>query len=288
MSGLIEAAGGVVLRGPRGDREILLIHRPRQDDWTIPKGKLDEGEDHAEAALREVTEETGWRCAVGPWLPEVRYLDGDARPKRVRFRVMRPLEQDPWAPSDEVDEMRWVPMDRAHHELSYPTDREVLGSAMALDEPVYLVRHAKAANRDTWQEDDDLRPLTGKGRRQADRLREHLGFTRLRHVVSSPATRCLQTVAPLAHELALDIEHADTLREGTPNGRAMHMVRSVAGPSVLCSHGDVMAEIVDMVARVHPIDGAVGWKKGSTWILERDGGDVVGARYVPPPPDQTG
>jgi 8-oxo-dGTP diphosphatase len=285
VSDLVEAAGGVVLRGDPGDREVLLIHRPRQDDWTIPKGKLDDGEDHAEAALREVAEETGWRCSVGPWLPEVRYLDGKASPKRVRFRVMRPLEQEPWAPSDEVDLIRWIPAERAHQELSYPSDREVLEAAMALDEPIYLVRHAKAAPRESWHGDDDLRPLTNNGRRQAEQLRAHLGLERLRHVVSSPSTRCLQTVAPLAAELELGIEQADTLREGTPEDRVLPTVRTVAGPSVLCTHGDVMSEIVDAVARVHPIEGAIGWKKGATWILERDGGDVVGATYVPPPRD---
>jgi 8-oxo-(d)GTP phosphatase len=283
VSDAIEAAGGVVLRGPRGDREVLLVHRPRQDDWTIPKGKLDDGEDHAEAALREVAEETGWRCSVGPWLPEVRYLHGSACPKRVRFRVMRPLEQEPWSPSDEVDEIRWTPAERAYEELSYHSDRDVLGAAVALDEPVYLVRHAKAADRDAWQDDDDLRPLTSKGRRQAEQLRAHLGLTHLRHVLSSPSTRCLQTVAPLARELELGVEQADTLREGTPQELALRTVRTFAGPSVLCSHGDVMAEIVDAVARTHPTEGAVGMKKGATWILERDGGDLVGARYIPPP-----
>jgi len=287
VSDPIEAAGGVVLRGSRGDREILLIHRPRQDDWTIPKGKLDDGEDHATAALREVAEETGWRCSVGPWLPEVRYLDGNARPKRVRFRVMRPLEQEQWVPSDEVDETRWLSAERAHEELSYSSDRDVLEAAVALDEPVYLVRHAKAADREAWQEDDDLRPLTKKGHRQAQRLRAHLGLTRVRHVLSSPSTRCLQTVAPLAAELGLGIEQAETLREGTPHELALGSIGNVAGPSVLCTHGDVMAGIVDGVARTHPIEGAVGWKKGATWILERDGGDVIAARYVPPPRDGT-
>jgi 8-oxo-dGTP pyrophosphatase MutT (NUDIX family) len=285
VSDLIESAGGVVLRGSPGDREILVIHRPRQDDWTIPKGKLDDGEDHAEAALREVAEETGWHCSAGPWLPEVRYLDGNARPKRVRFRVMRPLDQEPWAPSGEVDEIRWIPTERAHQELSYPSDRDVLEAAMALDEPTYLVRHAKAADRESWREDDDLRPLTTKGRRQAERLHAHLGLQRLRHVVTSPAVRCLQTVAPIAAELGLGIEQEETLREGTPLEPALGMVRTIPGPSLLCTHGDVMAEIIDAVTRAHPIEGAVGWKKGATWILERDGGDLVAARYVPPPRD---
>jgi len=286
VSGVVEAAGGVIVRGDRGDREILLVHRPHHGDWTIPKGKLDDGEDHADAALREVAEETGWRCSVGPWLPDVRYLDSRARPKRVRFRVMRPVARDPWTPSDEVDETRWVPADRAGEELSYQSDRAVVDAALALDEPVYLVRHAKAGTRDTWQADDELRPLTRNGRQQAERLRTHLGLTRLRHILSSPAARCVQTVEPLATELELDIEGVQDLGEGTLEERAMRVVRSVAGPSVACTHGDVVVEIVELVAQTHPIEGSVGWKKGSTWILERDGGDVVGARYLPPPRDE--
>ena len=286
MSDVVEAAGGVIVRGDRGDREILLVHRPRHDDWSIPKGKLDDGEDHADAAVREVAEETGWRCTVGPWLPDVRYLDSLARPKRVRFRVMRPVARDPWTPSDEVDETRWVPADRAAEELSHASDRAVVDAALALDEPVYLVRHAKAGTRDTWQGDDDLRPLTRIGRRQAERLRTHLGLTHLRHILSSPAVRCVRTVEPLAAELELDIEEMQDLGEGTPEERAMRLVRSVAGPSVACTHGDVVVEIVESVAQTLPIEGTVGWKKGSTWILERDGGDVVQARYLPPPRDQ--
>jgi 8-oxo-(d)GTP phosphatase len=286
VSEVVEAAGGVIVRGDRGDREILLVHRPSHDDWTIPKGKLDDGEDHADAALREVAEETGWRCTVGPWLPEVRYLDSLARPKRVRFRMMRPVARDPWTPSDEVDETRWVPADRADEELSYQSDREIVDAALSLDEPVYLVRHAKAGTRDTWQADDDLRPLTRNGRRQAERLRTHLGLRHLRHVLSSPAVRCVQTVEPLATELELGIEDVGDLGEGTPEERTMRVVRSVAGPSVACTHGDVVGGIVESVAKAHPIEGGVAWKKGSTWILERDGGDVVRARYVPPPRDQ--
>jgi 8-oxo-dGTP pyrophosphatase MutT (NUDIX family)/phosphohistidine phosphatase SixA len=284
VSDLIEAAGGVVLRGSPGDREILMIHRPEHDDWTLPKGKLEDGEDHAEAALREVAEETGWRCVTGPWLPEVRYLDPRARPKRVRFRVMRPAAQGSWTPSNEVDEIRWVSMTRAPEELTYPSDRRVLAAAAALDEPIYLIRHAKASLRETWEADDDLRPLTGKGRRQAARLREHLGLDRLRHIVSSPAVRCAQTVQPMARELDLDIEEIDVLREGTAAGPALRSLQALAGPSAACTHGDVMFEAVEAIARAHPIDGPIGWKKGSTWIIERDGGDPAGVRYVPPPP----
>ena len=288
MNEHVEAAGGVILRGAPRDREVLLIHRPDHDDWTLPKGKLEAQEDHSAAALREVEEETGWRCAVGPWLPEVRYVDSDGRPKRVRFRVMRPVEQDGWAPSREVDELRWVRTTEAANELSYATDRDVLDAAVALDEPVYLVRHAKASARREWDGDDLLRPITGKGQRQADRLRAHLGLRRLRHVVSSPAVRCVQTVEPMAKELRLDVERDDALLEGAPEAIATALVHQIGGPTVLCTHGDVMGEVIEVIERTHPIEGSRGWKKGSTWIIERDVGEPIGARYVGPPRDRVG
>jgi 8-oxo-dGTP pyrophosphatase MutT (NUDIX family)/phosphohistidine phosphatase SixA len=287
VSELVEAAGGVVLGGAPGERQILVIHRARHDDWSLPKGKLDDGEDNAAAALREVAEETGWRCEPGPWLPEVRYLDAGGRPKRVRFRVMRPLEQEGWAPSDEVDSVRWLPAAGAGLELSYPSDREVLEAALALDEPIHLIRHAKASSREAWEEDDDLRPLTAKGRRQAERARAYLGIDRLQRVLSSPAVRCVQTVEPMAKELGLGIEETDALREGTRADPVLRLLEGLAGPSAACTHGDVMFDVVESIARKHPIEGAIGWKKGSAWIIDRDGGDPVGARYVPPPMDLT-
>jgi 8-oxo-(d)GTP phosphatase len=286
VSEVVEAAGGVVLRGTPGEREVLVVHRPLHEDWTIPKGKLEGGEDHAAAAVREVAEETGWRCTTGPWLPEVRYLDSRGRPKRVRFRVMRPVERDGWAPSDEVDDVRWVPVAAATEELSYPSDRDMLDAAVALDQPIYLVRHGKASSRDNWEGDDQLRPLTGKGRRQADRLRAHLGLDTLRHVRSSPAVRCLQTVEPLAHALELGVEPVDDLQEGTSVNRAMTLVRATAGPSVLCSHGDVVSEVVEAIEREHPIEGSRGWKKGAAWVIARDAGEPVGAHYIGPPRDR--
>ena len=123
---VVEAAGGVVWRrSPAGALEVLLVHRPRYDDWTVPKGKLGAGEDHAGAALREVEEETGLRCTLGEELPSTSYIDRKGRPKRVRYWAMTPVGGE-FTPTDEVDEVRWVPVDAAAEELTYPRDRAVL------------------------------------------------------------------------------------------------------------------------------------------------------------------
>ena len=125
MSERIHAAGGVVVR----DGKVLLVHRPRYDDWTLPKGKLDDGESFEDAALREVEEETGVRCTLGRELPRTMYVVG-TRPKIVRYWLMEPEYEAPFEPNDETDELRWLSRDDALALLSYDRDRDVLAAAM--------------------------------------------------------------------------------------------------------------------------------------------------------------
>ncbi len=286
MNDEVLAAGGVVVRGAPGAREVVLVHRPRYDDWTHPKGKLYPGESFEDAARREVLEETGRRCALGPELPHVTYADAAGRPKRVRFWVMFPEQDDAFLSGDEVDEIRWLAGEEARRVLSYPRDVETLDAALALDEPLYVVRHAKAGSRRDWRGNDDDRPITAKGQRQADRLLEHLRPVGIRRVVSSPSLRCVQTVAPMAEVLAVQVERHEVLREDADPASTLGFARGLAGPAVVCTHGNIVEALVLEAAAVRPLSGSYGWKKGSTWILERDAGRPVGARYVPPPRDR--
>jgi 8-oxo-dGTP diphosphatase len=124
---MVEAAGGVVWRpADDGEVEVLLIHRPLQDDWSFPKGKLDPGEDHATAAVREVEEETGLRCRLLDELPATRYVDRHGRAKRVRYWSMQVEDDRVFEPNDEVDEVRWLAREDARRLLSYDPDRGVL------------------------------------------------------------------------------------------------------------------------------------------------------------------
>jgi 8-oxo-dGTP diphosphatase len=119
---VVRAAGGVVVRG----EDVLLVHRPRYDDWTFPKGKAEEAESDEACALREVHEETGLRCALDDELPTTHYVDSKGRPKRVRWWRMRPVADDGFTPNDEVDELRWVDAATAAALLTYDRDRALL------------------------------------------------------------------------------------------------------------------------------------------------------------------
>jgi 8-oxo-dGTP diphosphatase len=122
MAGEVRAAGGVVLR----DDTVLVVHRPRYDDWSLPKGKLERGESWEEAALREVREETGVGARLVRELDDDHYTDRKGRPKRVRWWLMEPVAVDAHEPDDEVDEVRWVPLDEVRGLLSYAHDRELV------------------------------------------------------------------------------------------------------------------------------------------------------------------
>ena len=124
VSDRVEAAGGVVVR----NGQVALVHRPRYDDWTLPKGKLDPGESFEEAAVREVEEETGLRAQLVRELPSTSY-EVNGRPKIVRYWLMEIDEAGPFVPNDETDELRWVPLDEALRLLTYDRDRDLLASA---------------------------------------------------------------------------------------------------------------------------------------------------------------
>jgi 8-oxo-dGTP diphosphatase len=126
MKPKVLAAGGVVIR----DGKVAVVHRPKYDDWSFPKGKLSSGESFEEAALREVEEETGLRCELGRELPSTRYRDAKGRPKLVRYWEMTPRGGE-FTPNREVDELRWPSLAEAERMLSYEHDRELLRAVSA-------------------------------------------------------------------------------------------------------------------------------------------------------------
>jgi 8-oxo-(d)GTP phosphatase len=284
MAAEVRAGGGVLRRrGPAGP-EFALVHRPRYDDWTFPKGKALDGEADEDSAEREVEEETGFRCERGPELASSEYVDRQGRSKIVRYWLMYPAG-GAFSPNAEVDELRWADAAVATALLTYEHDRSVLRSAFAFDRPVYLVRHAKAGDRAAWTEDDDLRPLTKKGRAQAEGLVRLFLELAVDRIMSSPSVRCVQTVRPLAIARSLPVEEEASLAEGTGRAIALELVRSTGGAVVMCSHGDVIpAVVLDLADRGVAMTDPPTWKKGSTWMLERDGGLFTALRSLGLPP----
>jgi 8-oxo-dGTP diphosphatase len=125
----VKAAGGVVWRRAGDTVAIAVAHRPRYDDWSLPKGKLDAGESWEDAALREVEEEIGLRCRLGEELDPVEYRDRKHRAKVVRYWLMEPENEVTFTPNDEVDELRWLAPAEAVDVLSYPRDAELVRAA---------------------------------------------------------------------------------------------------------------------------------------------------------------
>jgi 8-oxo-(d)GTP phosphatase len=282
VSGVVRASGGVLLRRRDGALQTLLVHRPRYDDLTFPKGKALEGEPDERTALREVIEETGLRCELGPELVSTSYRDPQGQPKRVRYWLMKPDgRRSRFEPFDEIDRVTWVDVADAPKALTYARDREVLDAASALAEPLYLVRHATAGSRRQRPGDDDRRPLTTKGLRQAEGISAAFAHRPVAAVLSSPAARCVDTVEPIARSHDLDVRTVDWLRVGTPPSVLREAILGLGGPAVLCTHG-----VRTLAEEGTPFEGPLAWKKGSTWVLERDDGFPSRIRYEPPPRDR--
>jgi 8-oxo-dGTP diphosphatase len=151
--------------------------------------------------------------------------------------------------------------------------------------PLYFVRHAKAGDRSRWSGPDEERPLSKNGREQARGLAAALGHVPVTRILSSPYVRCVQTVEPLADEVAVPVEPEDGLAEGMPFEPVLKLLTVLPDHAVLCSHGDLIPDVVDaLVRRGMRVVGAPDWRKGAYWVLERDArGDVVTAHAVAPP-----
>ena len=281
------AAGGVVVRHrPVLASEYLLIHRPRYDDWSLPKGKLNPRESFKEAALREVEEETGMRCSATARLGTIGFETPNRNSKVVRYWLLR-VESGSFAPNKEVDAIKWATEGEAHAMLSYDRDREVLAwaSRLAADPTagmIYLVRHAHAGDRKRWKNADELRPISLDGEKQADALRDYLSRFPLTGLLSSSSVRCVQTMGPLAGAHGLKLEVEPTIAESAPPEEFVAAIGRWAGQSIaMASHGELIAATIRALALEGiPLDGPIQSDKGAIWILETSEGTVRSGRYL--------
>jgi 8-oxo-dGTP diphosphatase len=249
----IKAAGAVAWRPrPGGPAEILLVHRARYDDWSLPKGKAEDGEFLPVTAVREVAEEGGATLALGRRLIQARYKVS-GRPKRVSYWAGRVLAVDPAAvPNEEVDEIAWLGPDQARARVSYRQDTEVLDdfeAASADTVPLILLRHAKAEPKSDWPGKDDARPLAERGRRDAAAVAGLLAcFAPRAEVFTSPAVRCEQTVRPYAEAARVPVHPSKELHlSRTDNGGCdafLATVLAAGRPVILCAHRENLPALV--------------------------------------------
>lgn len=261
----VYAAGGVLWRLVENKVHVLLIHRTKYRDITLPKGKVDPGESLAETAVREIHEETGIRVALGVPVGVSRYRMPNKKLKIVHYWAGEvsddAVRASTFVPNGEIAAIEWVTAKKALARLSYPVDIEILENFLALVAdgvrhtfPVVVLRHAKARSRDGWEKPDSDRPLTGRGKAQAKALIGPLTAFGVRKVISSPAKRCLQTVKPFAtaadRTIAKDVRISqDAWEEGDADARTVIGKRVRARtPAVLCSHGPVLPDILSELA----------------------------------------
>ena len=290
MTRVIQAAGGLVFRrSTKGKLKVLLAHRPSYDDWGLPKGKADKGESPQETAVREVLEETGFHCRIVAPVGVTRYRINNGV-KEVTWFAMRPLPDSPgFKKNKEVDEVRWVTWKQAAALCDYENDRQLIADSdlkkLSQTGTLFLLRHGAAGDRSTWEGIDAIRPLTKKGRRQSAAIAASLQDAGIEKIYTSPYTRCVQTVEPLADAIGAKVVEHDALAEGPDIDAAYSLADEMVGyNAVLCSHGDVIPAVINrMMWAGLTLESRFYCSKASIWEVELDGGRFTTARYIPPP-----
>ena len=252
------AGGAVVSReDPIRGTEVVLIHRQRYNDWTLPKGKLEAGESIPVCAVREVLEETGVTIRLGVPLDQITYEAGKAGRKQVSWWGGVMLSSVPRPPDAEVDAVCWLPIRAAMTKLTYSQDHFLVRQFLDQPQttPLIIVRHAKAMDRKDWSRKDATRPINTRGRRQARLLIPMLGAYGVRRLISSTSTRCLSTVQPYAAAQNVRVESygqlTEEVGEDDPKGVA-RLIRKVRAatvasgePTAICVHRPVLPHILD-------------------------------------------
>lgn len=290
----IQAAGAVLWRyGVDGQLQIALVHRPQYDDWSHPKGKIEEGESSISCAYREVLEETGVTAIFGPELGEAVY-EVDGITKRVRYWAAHASDTPAGKPNpDEIDEVRWLSTTQARALLTLEDDRSILDFFMEYGPdtvPLVLLRHAKAVKRDEWDGDGDDRPLDHIGQRQAKRLLPNLFPYGIAEIHSSEAMRCLETVEPLSRSLELSTIISEDLGEyrySADKEAALEYAQGVmerGKSAIICSHNPILPTLMKKLIgkkNFKELDGKLS--PSEALVLHYREGEIVAIDRVEPP-----
>ena len=293
-NGEIRAAGAVLWRPSGRGQEVALVHRPKYDDWSFPKGKLEPGEHRLLAAVREVAEETGVHAILGRPLPTSHY-DRNGRAKRVDYWAGRPAPDGPppFQANHETDRLEWLPVPDARDRLSYSRAAAILddfAAGPASTVPLTFLRHGSAGARHDWAGDDLHRPLDAGGTAESELLARLLSCFGPARVISSAAERCVATVRPYATATGakVEIEPAFTVgrAEAGPAEAAARVADIVhAGqPAIICAHRENLPPMLTAACAVlgaqPPASRPLG--KADFWVLHAADGRLAAAeRYDP-------
>ena len=291
---VVRAAGAVLWRRLSDDLvQVALIHRPKYQDWSFPKGKVEIGESDISCAYREVMEETGFDSQFGPELCKVEYPVGDQL-KVVRYWSAQAIG-DPKnvLDVDEVDQLIWVTISDAYQKLSREGDKEVLKNfeIYGVDTtPLILLRHGKAITREEWEGDDGDRPLAQIGQIQSKRmLSKYLPFA-ISEIHTSDAVRCYETVAPMARAMSLDMIYWSELSEyafAKDKKAAINVVNDIIESetrAIVCGHNPVLPGIVaKFIGKKNFKQLDHGLLPGEAWILHHRDGEVIAIDWMEAP-----
>lgn len=289
----IQAAGAIVWRRNESDAiEIALVHRPKYDDWSIPKGKVEGEESLIACAYREVVEETGFAVRFGQSIGTVHYEVNGLR-KTVTYWSARLLGEQGKPNPEEVDAVRWMSCEEAKEQLGRDSDRQIVETFQSIEpdtKPLILLRHAKAIERQEWAGEDTDRPLSSLGERQAKRMLTNFLPFAVEEIHSSSAVRCYESITPLARGLNVDFFFTDSLTEEVfhkNNERPFKYVQRLLVndfTTLVCSHNPILPSIVSAFVDKFGVEvPSTKLEPGDAWVAHHVEREVVAIDFLPAP-----
>jgi len=289
----IQAAGAIVWRRNESDAiEIALVHRPKYDDWSIPKGKVEGEESLIACAYREVVEETGFAVRFGQSLGSAHY-EVNGLPKTVTYWSARLLGEQGKPNPEEVDAVRWMSCEEAKEQLVRDSDRQIVETFQSIEpdtKPLILLRHAKAIERQEWAGEDTDRPLSSLGERQAKRMLTNFLPFAVEEIHSSSAVRCYESITPLARGLNVDFFFTDSLTEEVfhkNNERPFKYVQRLLVndfTTLVCSHNPILPSIVSAFVDKFGVEvPSTKLEPGDAWVAHHVEREVVAIDFLPAP-----
>jgi 8-oxo-dGTP diphosphatase len=289
----IQAAGAIVWRRNESDAiEIALVHRPKYNDWSIPKGKVEGEESLIACAYREVVEETGFAVRFGQRIGSAHYEVNGLR-KTVTYWSARLLREQGKPNPEEVDEVRWMSCEEAKERLVRDSDRHIVETFQSIEpdtKPLILLRHAKAIERNDWAGEDTDRPLSSLGERQSKRLLMNFLPFAVEEIHSSSAVRCYESITPMARGLNVDFFFTDSLSEEVfykNNERPVKYIQRLLVndyTTLVCSHNPILPAIASSFVDKFGIEVPVTkLEPGDAWVAHHVEREVVAIDFLPAP-----